>query len=321
MGLKSGLLQSTMAATPSRKLIIALFALAVFTIGLIVSLGSTIDIDEKWQHILSIPGLKPSGPTPIADGIPLRVMFLGASVTRGDVSTGNLGYRQPLHEKMTARGNAVNFVGSQRLGAFPDNDLEAYPGNRVDQVLDHAKHIVPQTKPNLFVLHVGSNDCLQHWDTPKLAVRMRELIKYLLDTSPRATIIMSTLMTNTVRGAEPCILDVNVQIRKLASALEREGKPVVMAEMHSEQGLRDRPLPSDISPDGTHPFDPGYAMMTEIFWDAILEADRRGFFQPPEENGIPLDGNAEREAEELEEQHRADLEVQALGKIRRRRLR
>ncbi|KAI1637549.1 SGNH hydrolase-type esterase domain-containing protein [Biscogniauxia mediterranea] len=321
MGATAGFLQSRMAYAPSRRIILALIALAVFTIGLIVSLGSTIEIDERWQHLLTIPGLKPAAPTPIADGIPLRVMFLGASVTRGDVSTGNLGYRQPLHERMTARGNLVNFVGSQRLGDFPDNDLEAYPGNRVDQVHEHSTHIVPQTKPNLFVLHVGSNDCLQHWDTPNLGKRMRDLINYLFDTSPRATVIMSTLMTNTVPDAERCILDVNIQIRKLASALEREGRPVVMAEMHSEQGLADRPLPEDISPDGTHPYDAGYAMLADIFWKAILEADERGFFQPPEDNGVPLDGNAERQEEMLAAQRKTEQEVQALGKIRRRRIR
>ncbi|CAJ2510450.1 Uu.00g051530.m01.CDS01 [Anthostomella pinea] len=255
-------------------------------------------LDQQWQNLNLIPALRAAKQPPIADGIPLRVLFMGASVTRGDVSTGNLGYRAPLHDKMTAVGNPVNFVGSVRLGNFPDNDLEAFPGNRVDQIYVRALQIVPKTKPNLFVLHVGSNDCLQGWDTANFEWRVRELVEYLLKESPRGTVIMSTLLTNTVAGKEACILDVNIQMRRLASALQREGRPVVMAEMHCEQGLPDRPQPHHISPDGTHPFDEGYGMMTEIFWKAILEADERGFFQEPEDNGVPLDGNAEREAEE-----------------------
>ncbi|KAI0403986.1 carbohydrate esterase family 3 protein [Xylaria palmicola] len=241
-------------------------------------------------------GLLTSGPlsTPLGSHVPLRVMFLGASVTRGDVSVGNLGFRSPLRDKLVALGSPVNFVGSQRLGAFKDNDLEAYPGNRIDQIHDHATRIVPKTKPNVFVLHIGSNDCLQKHNTADAGKRMRDLTAYLLKTSPRATIILSTLLTNTVPGKELCILDLNIQIRKLASALQREGRPVVLAEMHYEQGLPDRPLPGDISPDGTHPFDHGYGLMADIFFSALLEADRRGFLKTPEENGIPDDGESER---------------------------
>ncbi|KAI8949219.1 carbohydrate esterase family 3 protein [Xylaria longipes] len=236
---------------------------------------------------------------PLSGGVPLRVMFLGASVTRGAVSVGNLGYRSPLRDRLAALGNPVNFVGSQRVGAFKDNDLEAYPGNRIDQVHDHASHIVPKTKPNVFVLHVGSNDCLQKHDTGNAGTRMRTLIDYLFKASPRATVIMSSLLTNTVPDKEPCILDLNIQIRKLASALQREGRPVVFAEMHYEQGLPDRPVPADISSDGTHPFDHGYRLMADIFFSAFLEADRRGFLRTPEGNKVPGDGELERADEPL----------------------
>ncbi|KAI1325205.1 carbohydrate esterase family 3 protein [Xylariaceae sp. FL0255] len=232
--------------------------------------------------------------TALGGGVPLRVMFLGASVTRGDVSTGNLGFRKPLRDKLTALGNPVNYVGSERLGDFKDNDIEAFKGNRIDQIHAHSFRIVPETRPNVFVLHVGSNDCLQKHNTAEAGKRMRDLINYLLVTSPRATVVMSTLLTNTVKGKEECILDINVQIRKLASELEREGRPVVLAEMHCEQGLPNRPLPGDISSDGTHPHDRGYGLMADIFYDAFLAADERHFFKQPEDNGIPDDGELER---------------------------
>ncbi|KAI1764648.1 SGNH hydrolase-type esterase domain-containing protein [Hypoxylon sp. FL1150] len=219
-------------------------------------------------------------------------MFLGASITRGDVSTGNLGFRKPLRDKIASAGNLVNMVGSQQLGDFKDNDLEAYPGTRIDQLHGYSTNIVPETKPNLFILHVGTNDCLQNWDTANLGARMRDLVNYLLATSPRATLILSTLITNTVPGIEPRILNVNSQIRKVASTLQAEGMPVVLAEMHYCRGLPNRPLPGDISPDGTHPFDPGYAMMADILWDSLLEADRKGLLRSPEDNGIAEDGDA-----------------------------
>lgn len=48
---------------------------------------------------------------PLAGGIPLRVMFIGASMTLGEHSTGEVGYRKQLRDWMVARGNPVNYVG------------------------------------------------------------------------------------------------------------------------------------------------------------------------------------------------------------------
>lgn len=246
------------------------------------------------SNLQNAPVSHPPPRPPLAGGIPLRIMFLGASVTRGAMSIGNLGYRSPLRDQLAALGNPINTVGTQRVGAFIDNDVEAYPGARIDQIHVHAQKSVPGTKPNLFILHVGTNDCLQKHDTAHAGARLRDLVTYLLRASPRATVVLSSLLTNTVRGKEACIVEVNAQIRRLASALQREGKPVVLAEMHYEQGVPDRPVPADISADGTHPFDRGYGLMAAVFFDAVVEADRRGFLRAPEENGVAADGVRER---------------------------
>ncbi|KAJ2988007.1 hypothetical protein NUW58_g4202 [Xylaria curta] len=100
---------------------------------------------------ISTQAVSASGPLslPLSDGSPLRVMFLGASVTRGAVSVGNLEYRSPLRDRLAALENPVNFVISQRVGAFKDSDTEAYPGNRIDQAHEHATRIVPSRRPNI----------------------------------------------------------------------------------------------------------------------------------------------------------------------------
>ncbi|KAI1805087.1 carbohydrate esterase family 3 protein, partial [Daldinia bambusicola] len=227
----------------------------------------------------------------IAGSMPFRVMFLGASITRGYFSTGNLGFRKPIRDKFVLSGNPINLVGSQRVGDFKDNELEAYGGNRIDQIHEHATHIVPGTLPNLFIVHVGSNDCLQNWHIDNIGARMKDFIDYLLRASPNATVIMSTLLVNNAPSVETCVLDANSQIRDVASVLEKESKPVVLAEMHCCYGLRGQPQRVDLSPDGTHPLDRGYHMMAEIFWTAVLDADKKGFFKRPEDNGIPEDGD------------------------------
>ena len=49
---------------------------------------------------------------PIADGIPLRIMFIGASMTLGDPPQS--AYRMQLREWLVALGNPVNCVGTVR---------------------------------------------------------------------------------------------------------------------------------------------------------------------------------------------------------------
>ncbi|KAI1147665.1 carbohydrate esterase family 3 protein [Nemania diffusa] len=231
----------------------------------------------------SIPTASSPSPKPLSNGVPLRVMFLDSPVIRGDMPADNLVFRSSLRDKLAALGNPINLVGSQ---AFIDDDLEAYSESLIGQTHEHATHIVPSTKPNVIVLSIGDGDCLRERGTGDVGDRMRDLVAYLFEMSPRATLILSTLLTSTRPDVELCVLDLNVQIRKLASALQREGRPVVLAEMHCEQGLPDRPLPGDISSDGTQPSDHGYGLMEEILFSSFVDAGSRGFFKAPEDSGV-----------------------------------
>ncbi|KAI1214396.1 carbohydrate esterase family 3 protein [Annulohypoxylon truncatum] len=235
---------------------------------------------------------KPENSSSIAQGTPLRIMSLGASLVRGEFSTDSNGFRKTMRDQLVELGVPVNMVGSQRFGDMLDNDLEAYGGNRVSQIYEHATHIVPQLQPNLFLIQVGSNNALQDLDVNKTGADMENFIDYLLMTSPRSTVLFSTCLTNTVPNCEPKILDINQQYRELIK--KYQSKPVLLAEMHYSEGFPDRPLPSDIGPDGTHPYDYGYGLMGSIFTKGIQEADRKGYLRWPVENGLEKDGDAGR---------------------------
>ncbi|KAI1374731.1 carbohydrate esterase family 3 protein [Hypoxylon crocopeplum] len=235
---------------------------------------------------------RPTNSSSIADGTPLRIMSLGASLVRGEFSTGNIGFRKTMRDELVGLGVPVNMVGSQRFGDMLDNDLEAYGGNRVSQIYEHATHIVPQLQPNLFVIQVGTNNVLQDLDVDKAGQDMEDFINYLLEASPLSTVLFSTCLTNTVPDCEPKILDVNQQYRELIKKFV--GKPVLLAEMHPSEGFPDRPEAADIGPDGTHPFDYGYDLMGHILTKGIQEADRKGYLRWPVENGLEHDGDAGR---------------------------
>ncbi|KAH8660393.1 SGNH hydrolase-type esterase domain-containing protein [Xylariales sp. PMI_506] len=255
--------------------------------------------------------------------MPLRVMFMGASITRGEVSAGDRGYRKHIRDWLVKIGNPVNCVGTQRFGTFPDNDVEGYSAARISQLWEHAKKKVPSTQPNLILVQVGTSDCFQKdQENPTYVFqRYRAFVDWLFETTPRATIILSTIVTTPREDIEPCVLSANAQIRQVAADLEREGKPIAIAEMHYSQGLPNRPTRPDIGADQIHPTNEGYIMMGDIFIEKIREVDAKGFLQPPVENGIPEDGEAENiaiderrkaeEAKKAQEKQKAEAEMKA----------
>ncbi|KAI0843618.1 carbohydrate esterase family 3 protein [Hypoxylon sp. FL0890] len=241
-----------------------------------------------------------TGTGPLAGGIPLRVMFIGASMTLGEHSTGEVGYRKQIRDWLVSRGNPVNYVGQNRYGDFKDNDVQAFGAQPIKPTLDRLKEVVPQVQPNLILINAGSSDCFQldHWGPAYILQSMRDLVDFLFEASPRATIIMSTIITSPWEGTERCVKSSNAQIRQVAIDLIREGKPVTMAEMHYDQGLPNRVLREDIGPDDMHPTDQGYFKMGDIFIEKIIEVEKNGWLQRPVDNGVPADGEAARDAEE-----------------------
>jgi lysophospholipase L1-like esterase len=245
----------------------------------------------------------------VAQHTPLRIMCLGASITKGEHSTGEVGFRRTIRNDLAALDMPVNMVGSVRLGSdnvthFVDNDVEAFGGYRIINIDEAAAQVVPWTQPNVYVVNVGTNNVLQVREIANASVYMRQFVERLLDGSEGSFVVMSTLVPCTIPDRPQCerdILELNRQYRVLADEFTRERKRVLLVEMHSpdgssgtEQGLGE----ADIGPDGMHPTDSGYDLMGRIFVKGILDAIGREWLRPPAYNAsIPDDGTAERAAE------------------------
>ncbi|KAI1121706.1 hypothetical protein F5Y10DRAFT_271826 [Nemania abortiva] len=220
--------------------------------------------------------------TPLGGGVPFRVMILGDYSTRGRVL-------QPLlRDRLSTLGNSFDNV--EALG-----HATAFMHGQIDYTREHATHVAPSgAKPNVFILYyLGADACIQDNETASKEGPMRDLVIHLLEDTPGVTVILPTRLANPTPAVESCVLGLNVQIRRLASALQREGRSVVLAEMHYEQGLPGRPLPADIAADGASPSDHGYVLMADILLSAFVEADRRGLLNTPEDNTVLEDWNPE----------------------------
>ncbi|KAK8121382.1 carbohydrate esterase family 3 protein [Apiospora kogelbergensis] len=256
---------------------------------------------------------RPGYERPLANGLALRIMAIGASTTRGDEGFDNNGFRRPVREWLTGIGNPVNFVGPHRVGNMTDNDLEAWPGARTEVMHHRAEHSLPLLKPNLVLANLGSNDCFQDFDIPNFYKRYYQFVDYVFAASPRATLVMGTLLptTETARfNAGARVVEVNRQLRRLHRILQKEKRPVVLAEMMGPDGIH----PENLGPDLMHPNDAGYEMMGRIIVQAIIEADAKGFLRPAEPvYGVLQDGDLERPQDDAAraaaEAHRADDEA------------
>ncbi|KAI1261407.1 SGNH hydrolase-type esterase domain-containing protein [Xylariaceae sp. FL1019] len=296
--------RSRLAFLKTKRAIAALTLLVVVAV-ILIALGATHVIgphgggggDKNGDEVSPVTPTgdgpwKPDNSSTVAEGTPLRIMCLGGSIVRGELSDDLNGFRDTMRADLVAYNATVNMVGSQRFGNMLDNDEEAYGGKKIAQVYEYATKVVPLFQPNLFVINVGTNNVLQREDVNVSGSQMETFIDYLLEASPRSTVVLSTLLTNTVPEREPLVLEVNQQFRDVFSKYENQS--VVLAELHPGQGSDDVPQVADIGPDGSHPTAHGYELMGHILADAIKGADEKGYLRWPVENGLAHDGNAGR---------------------------
>ncbi|KAH9885170.1 carbohydrate esterase family 3 protein [Xylariomycetidae sp. FL2044] len=211
------------------------------------------------------------------NGVPLRIMPLGASITYGLKSTYGNGYRKSLYDQIVKVGNKVTMVGSHPNGTMQDNASEGWPSYVIDSVRDKASEHVPEFKPNLVLINAGTNDCSKNLDIAKAGERMENLMNTVWDGSSKATIILSTLLVNANEKTQERVKDVNGQYQKLANRLQDDHKRVVLVDMQGPDG----PTKDELV-DGTHPNDQGYIKMANVWMAGIKTASGKDFLQEPE---------------------------------------
>ncbi|KAH8430859.1 uncharacterized protein LDX57_008523 [Aspergillus melleus] len=211
----------------------------------------------------------------------LRVLSLGASITWGQNSASGNGYRKPLRDRLQWQGNEINMVGTKKHGNMRDNDVEATPGDTIDQVKAAAQRSL-HFKPNIVLINAGTNDCAKNIDIPNAGRRMRSLIESIVHSKgmSKTVIVLSTLLFSKDNVIEKNRIEANRQFRELVLAMKKEGVSIYLADMDP---LKPSPgngwirYPEDYKngnnpPDPSHPSEAGYKKMAEIWFRAIEAA-------------------------------------------------
>jgi len=90
-------------------------------------------IGPSSASLSNVASLEPLGRRQVDDVVTLRIMVLGASIMYGSGSTDQNGCRQGLRTQLRQHGYQVNMVGSRQAGTMIDNDVEGWPGYRINR--------------------------------------------------------------------------------------------------------------------------------------------------------------------------------------------
>jgi len=184
-------------------------------------------------------------------------MPLGDSITFGVRDPGYGGYRHLLMSLLINDGYKIDFVGSQRIGNASAN--EGHPGWTIQQIKDgiDSKGWLETYKPDIILLHIGTNDIRQDNET-SATVDLSGLLDDILKRLPNTHIIVAQIIPFR-RGPERGHELFNNAIPEIAAS---KGPRVTIVDMRNILSRADYA-------DGLHPNAGGYDKMAQA-WEAKI---------------------------------------------------
>ncbi|KAL9585488.1 MAG: hypothetical protein Q9212_001494 [Teloschistes hypoglaucus] len=241
--------------------------------GCIAVLGCLINANAQYiARNLTDFGIPPDALLPrddVAPGIELRILPLGASITAGEGSTTGNGFRQFLQEDL--QGTKMQYVGSLRSGDFADNYHEGHSGFTIQETQDTARYSIP-FKPNLILIHVGTNDVQQNLDGKNSFQHLDDLMVFLLHELPDAVLLVAKIIGSGEPKTNAQIAAFNLAISVWAK-VQNDHLHVQIVDMTS--------IGADQLVDGIHPNDDAYKFMASQWHDAIKEVVKKGWVKNP----------------------------------------
>ena len=195
-------------------------------------------------------------------------MPLGDSITRGVKSSDEGGYRSQLFKLIVAANQKVTFywLVEQRTDAgvgtaFPRMH-EGHSGWTISQLVATDPQVPRWSgKPNIVLLHIGTND-IGSRDPAGMATRLEALLDKIAQNGPDALIVVAQITAartdNDIRDAY------NAKIPGIVQSHAAKGQHIISVDVNK--------IPmAGLSSDGVHPNDQGYAYMAGVWYAAIKD--------------------------------------------------
>ncbi|MEV7971455.1 GDSL-type esterase/lipase family protein [Sphaerisporangium sp. NPDC088356] len=198
----------------------------------------------------------------------LRIMALGDSITYGAGSSTGGGYRSTLNDLLGEDGATVTFVGSQHSGPAPDAH-EGRSGWTISQIAAITDSAMATYRPNVVLLHIGTNDMNSNIDPDGAPARLGGLIDQIFRADPNVTLLVSTIVPSNWWATQARILRFNEAIQLETGARWAAGKHVYMVNMSAV-------TLTDLA-DLLHPNDSGYLKMAGAFYGGLVKVAQAGW--------------------------------------------
>jgi alpha-L-fucosidase len=239
----------------------------------------------------------------------IRIMPLGDSITEGCCEGGappigdprNGGYRDELLDGLRNAGINANFVGTLRslpahgFDADPDFDAdhEGHPGYRADQIADNVYGWLVKTRPDIVLLHIGTNDVEANrygdgplerfWRDARVRTDVADVQRILqeIDRYSRDVRVILARITNrscanrigedleNCREHQTTTTLFNREVALMAETRIAFGDKIILVDMENGAGL-DYSATGDMfpgldKPDGVHLLESGFSKMAQVW--------------------------------------------------------
>ncbi len=197
---------------------------------------------------------------------PKRIMPLGDSITYGIVGgmdgekNFSGGYRAPLARKAEDAYWNVQFVGTQ-VDALRLHH-EGYPGWRIDQIDSIVADKIRTAKPDIILLHIGTNDLAQGTSADIRARNFDTLLNTINAIPNPPLVLVSSIIL--ICGAQTDLDNYNKQVETIVKEHVAKGEHFVFVDMNHESHM----ACDDLS-DAVHPNREGYIKMADVWFKAL----------------------------------------------------
>ncbi|GGZ31317.1 hypothetical protein GCM10010387_26490 [Streptomyces inusitatus] len=206
-------------------------------------------------------------PTKAAPGPGLAVMPLGDSITLGVGSSTRTGYRPLLARRLADTTDALRFVGSMRDADGTRH--EGHSGWRIDQLQANIGPWLTEAKPNVVLLHIGTNDMDRDHQVGTAPQRLGALIDQIHTASPATAVVVASLVPATEPAVQARVNAYNRAIPGIVADRVARGYRITQVSMDS--------LTTADLDDTLHPNNAGYQKMAESFLGGIATLSRNGW--------------------------------------------
>ncbi|MCJ7729780.1 MAG: GDSL-type esterase/lipase family protein [Sedimentisphaerales bacterium] len=201
-----------------------------------------------------------------------RIMPLGDSITRGWWGSAySWGYRKPLYDSLTNGGYSFDFVGSGVDGNFPDPQHEGHDGWRTVQILSNVNGWLIAYRPDVVLLHIGTNDITQGYhDANQVNNILNAIDAYEVNNNEYVTVVLALMINRRIDS--PAIkrsqtTQFNRDVNDIALNRIANGDDIIIVDMESALNYS---IGVDMA-DEVHPNDNGYSKMAGVWYDALAD--------------------------------------------------